>query len=1058
MNPDPLQTAWTSPDLPLALLGPAALLALALWVRSHAWSRTASGWRRAPAFAGRATLGFLALLALASGARHAVVFATPWQIWPFLLGGAILIETVLALGRAERNLVPRRIGIAIALARAASVLALILMLCQPVLVHDTFRRLQRHVVVLFDVSGSMQVRDDNLTPAEKIRLSAALGEDAARRPVALDRIALRWREAGRELLAQTDWLGSLSQSEPALRVRQLERQARAHRKTLKRIGDTVEDATNGLGRACAAAFLPKESPLRADMARLAGQLATDVGAPLHAAIKLTGDWRPSSTNSGAAYDDARQTLQRVSAAIAEGETRLAAISEAFDEAFYRALPEADRKRMDRVAELPRVALARRLLLGREDAPTTPPLSPGLLERLDRDYGARLYTFGATPAEWRTPAFAATGAVARLSEPPARQRHGTDLAEALLKASTDLLPEHTAGILLFTDGRHNAAEPVEPIARKLGVAHVPIYPVVFGGNRHPPTDAALAAIDAPDSVSTNDRVSFNLELKLDGLAGTNVTVTLYDGAMPVASNTVTPDAPAFRKTMLLSDVPRTNGLHAYRVAVQSFASEVNVSNNVRHLPVLVSSDAIKVLLVDGYPRWEFRYLKNLFMERDRSVRLQYLLFHPDEVKGITNRPPRYACATPDQTESEATLPPENEAEWMKFDVIILGDVSPAELGPGAQDILRRYVTNRGGTLIVIAGSRHMPHAYANSPLADILPVTVRPSSRPILKAPEDAFRLSLTAQGRDTVLMKLADDAAGNRAAWHSLPELHWRHGSLVAKPGASVLAYAVPHEPGQADRPARLPEADRLLQQQQVEREAPLIVTHQAGYGSVLMFGFDHSWRLRYRKGDAYHHKLWGQVLRWATADRIASGTAPVRIGTVQPRYTTGNPVRIVARLATPQFMPVVNAAPHATLWRDNQRVTRRKLVYRPESPGLYVTDVGTLPEGHYRVELETDGIPALADPSAPPASADFSVTAERESETVELAADRGLLNGVATLTGGKVLEPFELETVAERLGPPRVTRAERRQVDLWNAWPWLLAIIALLTLEWILRKRARLP
>ena len=706
----------------------------------------------------------------------------------------------------------------------------------------------------------------------------------------------------------------------------------------------------------------------------------------------------------------------------------------------------------RAATLRRSELALHLLQGQKNG-------PGLLERLDNKYGVNFYTFGAFPIECRIGDMAESNSLAKIRAPPDRQIQSTDIAAALEKATTDLLPEQTAGIILLTDGRHNTAMPVEPLASKLGDQHIPIFPVVFGESRCPPTDAIVVSVDAPESVSTNDRIAFTVDLALNGLSGSNVTTTLFDGPTAVASNTVTPDSQTFRQQLQLSTVPQTGGLHYYRVEVAPFTSEVDTNNNACNIPVQVNGDPIKVLLIDGYPRWEFRYLKNLFMERDQNVRLQYLLFHPDQITGIPHRLPRAASAAPGQTEVEATLPPANEGEWMKFDVIILGDVDPQELGYANMDILRRYVTDRGGSLVILAGPRHMPHAYAHTPLSGILPVTVHPSLRPLMTAPEPEFRLALTTEGRNAAFMKLDDAPQTNLEIWNNMPSLHWRNGSMAAKEGATVLAYAVaPLNPSATNRDDSVPSAESLLQQQQQERDNALLVAHYAGLGSVLMCGFDQSWRFRFRKGDLYHYKYWGQVLRWATADRIASGSAPLRIGTTRPRYPTGNPVVILARLATPELMPVINATPYATVWNGDKKVLRRQLAYRPESPGIYTAEADSLPEGQYRVELDCSGITTLGSVPAQPISADFSVIATRDAERIEYTADRGLLSRLASLTSGKVLEPSELDTVFNRLGPASVSCTERHQVDIWDSWPWFIMILALLTAEWILRKKARLP
>jgi hypothetical protein len=689
----------------------------------------------------------------------------------------------------------------------------------------------------------------------------------------------------------------------------------------------------------------------------------------------------------------------------------------------------------------------------------PPVASSLLERLDREYGVKLFSVGAFPVEVKLgELLSTTGGVSNIPVTPL-QLPATDLAGALEKVAAAMDPEQTAGVMILSDGRHNAPGSVESIARKFGTQKVPVYPVVLGGNSNPPTDTAIAAVVAPESVSTNDRISFLVDVKLDGLAGSNVTVTLFDGQVPVASNAVTPTAAAFRKQLLLSDAPKTNGLHAYRVETQVLAGEVDVSNNVYQVPVQVNSDRVNVLLIDGQPRWEFRYLKNLFMQRDKNVKLQYLLFHPDQIDGITNRPVVAASVTTDRTEAEATQLPVNEAEWMKFDVIILGDVAPGELGRANMEILRNYVRTRGGTLLVIAGNRQMPHAFTGTPLADILPVTFKPSVRPLLEAPEGEFRFSLTAEGRNTVFMRLDDDPAANLKAWSNVPNLRWRNGSLTAKSGATVLAYATPPVQELDGRLALVPDAEALLKQQKFERENTLLVKHQVGLGSVLMFGFDQTWRLRYKRGDQYYHKFWGQVLSWATADKIATGSTPLRIGTPHARNAAGSPVQVSARLAGANFMPVTNAAPHGVLWAGERKVSRFRLNYKEGSPGLYSAEIASLPAGRYRVELDTSGIPALA--AAAPAggvATEFSVVTGSDSEAVELAADRGVLTSLAGLSAGTVVEPAQLESIARRLGPAKVTTVDRRQIELWNSWLWYLLILALLSAEWLLRKKVRLP
>lgn len=1059
MNPELIPQTLDAADVPAYLLLPAFLLLLGGWMRTHVWSRGLSGrLSRIAAFAGRTAAGFLTLAAASGLARKIVVFSTAWNVWILMLLGAILVEAIMALARLERNIISRRAGRALTLLRLGAVLAVLVVLCQPVRIFDALHRIQRHVVVLLDVSASMQAPDNNLTAGEKVRLSEALRVPAARRTFAVDRVAASLKVVGEDLQAQSDGLNALASAPPDLRARQIERNAPAYGKKLKQARETLAAAEKALGAAAAAPFLTGAAATHADsLKKFAARLSAEAAQPLEKLIAWTADGRAAATNS-ASYDAARETLRKTAAFLVEADSLLLPAGDGVDEAFYRSLAPADRTAVDHVASLSRSETAGRLLLNRPAASGPgQQAQPGILERLEREYGVQFHTFGAFPAGLKTRTLLES-ADAFSVRPDAKQMQGSDLAAALERTTADLTPEQTAGVILLSDGRHNAPGSVETVARRLGVQRIPVFPVVMGSTRNPPTDAAIASLAAPESVSTNDKVSFTIDLKLDGLTGTNVAVSLLDGEAVVASNTVTPSSPAFRKQLLLSDVPKTNGLHAYRVRVQSFTGETDSSNNDLEMPVMVSSDPVKVLLVEGYPRWEFRFLKNLFMQRDKNVKLQYLLFHPDQVAGMTNRTQRAASVTNAADEIEATLPPAGEAEWMKFDVIILGDVAPGDLGRENQRILRDYVVNRGGTLIVLAGMRYMPQAYPGTPLADVLPVTFTPSSRPLLAAPESEFRLSLTAVGRNSVFLKLDDDAARNLELWNAVPTIYWRNGSLKAKDGATVLAYAEVARQGAGEPVLRIPDSEVLARQQQTEREKPLLVSHQAGFGSVLLFGFDHSWRLRYRRGDELHHKFWGQILRWATSDRIASGSSTLRVGTSRTRYPAGAPVRVTARLATTDYRPITDASPTVLIQSETETMKlRRPLRYRDGSPGIYIAEIGSLPEGRYRVELESAGTGQVSGDTTGVFS-QFSVTAAADSETVELAADTGLMSSVAALTAGKVLHPAELDSLSGQLGPARVTKVERRQVDLWNSWPWLLLIVALLTAEWVLRKRVRLP
>jgi hypothetical protein len=447
----------------------------------------------------------------------------------------------------------------------------------------------------------------------------------------------------------------------------------------------------------------------------------------------------------------------------------------------------------------------------------------------------------------------------------------------------------------------------------------------------------------------------------------------------------------------------------------------------------------------------------------------VVLRPDEIPGQPPRPKVHASAARPKESPEATALPENEAEWMKFDVIILGDVEPAALRDPDLQALKRFVEDRAGTLIVIAGPRYMPHAYGNTPLAELLPVTFKAEEKPDAYAasPEERFHVELTPEGRDHVVTQLKVDPDDklpdeNLKVWKSLPDIRWRHPGTTAKEGAMVLAYAMPPSPPDfltAKPEQEVPDEKTLEQRRQFVRERALIAVHQAALGRVMFLSTDHTWRLRYRVGDTHHHRFWGQVLRWATSEKLAAGTSLVKIGTDRPRYSGHTPVRVRAKITQADFTPVVSDDVAAVVYAGDKPVLRKKMDYVPKSQGLYTADLGQLDGGTYRVELEAPAAqPLLASEGADKVSTEFFVEPSIPAEQVELSANRGLLERVASLTGGRVADPAQADDALAALNPAvLIQRQQPWQWEIWNSWPLLVLIVLLGGAEWLLRKRARL-
>ncbi len=465
---------------------------------------------------------------------------------------------------------------------------------------------------------------------------------------------------------------------------------------------------------------------------------------------------------------------------------------------------------------------------------------------------------------------------------------TDLRAPLIRALERTGPGQgkVLGIVLLTDGQHNSGLPPSAKARELGERKVPIYPIALGARKSPP-DAAIVSVRGPNHTVFKDvEAVIDIRVKIAGLpAGEYLLELNREGKEKklLAQKTIQHDGKdrVYNENFPVKmDETGTQTLAATIKPVQPDVKETRLDNNRLATTVSVADDRAKVLLVDGEARWELHYLATA-LQRDRLMDLKTIVFEQPRLDQ------RLTSKELEEMGSPAQEWPAGPDALSSYQAIVLGDVSPDKLTLAERQRLERYVADGGGTLIVLAGKRFMPLAYPDTlpsgesdPLRRLLPI----ESPHVLSSPE-GVPLTLTRSGRETRFMELDPEREDNEALWAGNPRpWAWAIGAN-AKPGATPLAgWLNPRGDG-------LPPTER-------EKRNAVVVRHNYGFGRVLFVGLDSTWRWRYKTGDLYHHRFWGQVLRWAAADKpLSVGNAFVRFGTPQPVFRPGEVVDIVGRL-----------------------------------------------------------------------------------------------------------------------------------------------------------------
>ncbi|MFN5050496.1 MAG: carboxypeptidase-like regulatory domain-containing protein, partial [Planctomyces sp.] len=169
--------------------------------------------------------------------------------------------------------------------------------------------------------------------------------------------------------------------------------------------------------------------------------------------------------------------------------------------------------------------------------------------------------------------------------------------------------------------------------------------------------------------------------------------------------------------------------------------------------------------------------------------------------------------------------------------------------------------------------------------------------------------------------------------------------------------------------------------------------------------------------------------------------------------YQPGQAVEVRIRLQDAAGKPAVSATVDALVWRGGQVAAAVSLQADDNVPGIYRGRVTGLPAGDYEVSVQAAGYSA----EALQARSSFTVTATAAAELRDGSANEGLLRQVAEAGGGQFLREEDLRRLPEILSVYTDGRIVESDTLLWQSYWWFLSILLLLTMEWLLRRRAGL-
>ncbi|MFN4259910.1 MAG: VWA domain-containing protein [Gemmataceae bacterium] len=625
---------------------------------------------------------------------------------------------------------------------------------------------------------------------------------------------------------------------------------------------------------------------------------------------------------------------------------------------------------------------------------------------------------------------------------------TRLGDAIRHVLNERRGSSLTAILTLTDGVTTEGEDVVSVSRYAAQKGVPLF-FIGVGEAHEERDLILHDLQVDDAVYVNDRLVFEARLTGQGYTQLTVPVILYEktpsGTLKeLAREMVTVDPRGRPVKVRLRHQPSEPGEKTFIIEVPVQPDEAQPATNNRLERTILVRDAklMKVLYVEGYPRYEFRFLKTLLEresaedQRNKTIALQVLLLDADDDYVAQDRSARL------------DFPP--KAELNQFDVIILGDVSPKHPKIGDKNLqhLAEFVKERGGGMVLIAGEQHNPHDYRNTPLEDVLPIILEGGEPRRGQEITESYRPRLTPLGRLHPVFRFSSDEAENAATWEKLAEMFWWSEGYRTQPAAEVLAV---HPRREAVAPERTPGAIK---------EHPLAVQHFVGNGRCLFLGFDETWRWRFREDELHFNQFWIQVVRYLARSR--SGRTELRLDRQTP-YRRGEPIRVTVRFPDDSpppgdDVPVKVVVERRSLQDKSQglpqetEVQTLQLTKLEGSRATYEALLTRTPEGGYRFWLSSPlvgGVKPWAECQvlAPP------------GEMEKLRMNQSDMERAAQQTGGQ----FYLLTEADRFlddlpaGVRVSLNTPRPPWLLWNHSLIFALALLLISAEWVLRKRKHL-
>jgi hypothetical protein len=586
---------------------------------------------------------------------------------------------------------------------------------------------------------------------------------------------------------------------------------------------------------------------------------------------------------------------------------------------------------------------------------------------------------------------------------------TNLAESVSSVINRSQGEGQA-VLVVSDGRDTSGEPIQRAAALAASRKIPVFTMPLGGASSIP-DAALMAMAMQESLLPDEPGNLLVRVYQSGLSGQIGRLRLKLG------ETVETFPLAFTQQdfaeVRLPIRQKAAGQYEYLVSLDAVGDETEVANNSQPVFVEVMNRRLRVLVIEGQPYWDTKFLCQS-LRKDEQIELVQLT-------QIGDRKRETLVA---RGSGEISKLPATADEWSSYDVVIVGRGLETVLDDRTSRGLVAFV-EAGGQLVLARSRPYDETTDAGRAIGRLLS-PVEPVRWAAGRLP--ASQIQLTTSGRTGSWISAEKTQLDPDDAFRRLPPLE-EIGRVASLPPASiVLAETLPADGGNA-----LPAIVRLP----VGRGATVAILGEGSWKWSLLTPENHDLR-------GFYDIFWSNLVRWLAfgGDFPPGQQASLQLSRRSVRLGDELTIDVAYR-----FAPEGAAAPVLELTsptgETGQLVAKRLPGPLPRYRVTFKADEA----GIHHVKATTPGL------TPPELTARFNVY-DVNRERLNASADPLSLKMLSDLSGGAVIEPESFSDLTDQLGkhrrsmevPPRIEFIWDQAFIMWMLLIWI-------SLEWLIRR-----